>query len=286
MAVGDAAVSRLHFVKKARVDFQTSLGGRKGQFAIDTIGGLRERKDDVIGWHLRGYAGEENARGGNAGLFWRVVKGESLLGANAFLDYERDENAGGFWRWSLGAEWKNKYGELSANRYWRITDGKQLADGFYYTREGFDADLYLRAPGLEWAALRGGYYQWKGERGDKDDEGFRYGLRLSPGGGVYLEAEFDEESGDFGGSFSYSHTFGEASSGAERADSFNPRLHFYDSARREYSQRISRAGVGGSEFAAVLVSSNLRVNVGTVTIAAATTLGTNVKLMSLIEVTV
>ncbi len=261
LAVGNAAVSRFGFVKKARVDFQTSLGGRKGQFAIDAIGGLRERGDDVIGWHLRGYAGEENARGGNAGLFWRVVKGESLLGANAFLDYERDENAGGFWRWSFGAEWKNKYGELSANRYWAITEGKQLADGFYYTREGFDADMYLRAPGLEWAALRGGYYQWKGERGDGDDEGFRYGLRLSPGGGVFVEAEFDEESGDFGGSFSYSHTFGEASAGAEKADGFNPRLHFYDSARREYSQRISRAGVGVSQFAAVLVTSDLSVDI-------------------------
>ncbi len=262
VAVGDAAVSRFGFVKRARVDFQTSLGGRKGQFAIDTIGGLRERGDDVIGWHLRGYAGEENARGGNAGLFWRVVKGESLLGANAFLDYERDDVAGGFWRWSFGAEWKNKYGELSANRYWAITDGKQQGDGYYYTREGFDADLYLRAPGLEWAALRGGYYRWEGERGDRDDEGFRYGLRLSPGGGVYLEAEYDEDSGDFGGSFSYSHTFGEASAGAERADGFNPRLHFYDSVRREYSQRISRAGGGVSQFAAVLVTSDLDVNIG------------------------
>ncbi len=260
--IGDAAVSRFHFVKKARVDFQTSLGGRKGQFAIDAIGSLREREDDALGWHLRGYAGEENARGGNAGLFWRFAKAESLFGANAFLDYERDDNAGGFWRWSVGAEWKNKYGELSANRYWRITEGKQQTDGYYYTREGFDADVYLRAPGLEWAALRGGYYRWEGERGDNDDEGLRYGLRLSPGGGIFVEAEYDEDSGDFGGSFSYSHTFGEASSGAEKADGFNPRLHFYDSARREYSQRISRAGAGVSQFAAVLVSSNLQVSIG------------------------
>ncbi len=235
---------------------------------------------------MRGYAGEEKARGGNVGLFWRFIKVNSLFGANAFLDYERDENAGGFWRWSFGAEWKNKYGELSANSYWRITDGKQQADGFYYTREGFDADLYLRAPGLEWAALRGGYYRWEGERGDGDDEGFRYGLRLSPGGGVFVEAEYDEDSGDFGGSFSYTHTFGEASAGAEKAGGFNPRLHFYDSARREYSQRISRAGVGGSEFAAVLVSSNLRVNVGTVTIAAATTpINYNFPLISDVSIT-
>ncbi len=242
-AISDSAAARFGFVRRARIDFQSSLGGRKGQLAIDALGALREREDDVLGWHLRGYGGEEKAAGGNAGLFWRVVHSDSLLGANVYLDYEKDDLAGGFWRWSLGGEWKSKYGEIYANRYWAITEGKQQTDGVYvYTREGFDADLYVRVPRLEWVALRAGWYNWAGERGEADEEGLRYGLRLSPGYGLELELEVDEDSGDIGGRFSYAHDFGQPTPGAARTGSFDPRAHFFDAVRREYSQRISRAG--------------------------------------------
>ena len=115
--IGLVAQRRLGFVRRARVDFQSPLGGRKGQLGIDAAGALRERDDDVIGWQLRAYGGENNAAGGNAGLFWRVAEGEHLFGGNLFADYEEDDEDGGFWRWSLGAEWKSRYGELSANHY-------------------------------------------------------------------------------------------------------------------------------------------------------------------------
>lgn len=225
-AISQQATQRLEFVRRARIDFRTPLGGRAGQLGAEVAGALRETDDDVVGWQLRAYGGEEQKTGGNAGLFWRVASGEHLFGANIFTDYENDDDFGGFWRWSIGAEWKSRYGEVSANRYWAITDGKELSDGrVAYTREGFDADAYLRAPGVEWLSAKVGYYKWQGEHGDKDDDGLRYGLRAQPGKGLELEVNYDAGGSEWGGEFSYSRTIGEPEPAAARAATFDPRAH-------------------------------------------------------------
>ena len=265
------SAARLPFVRRARVDLQTSLGGRKGAGGVDVAGALRESDDDIVGWQLRGYAAEHGTKGLNSGLFYRRVVGGALAGVNVFADYE-DGDDGDFWRWSVGGDVKNRLGELSANRYFAITDAQVVGNENTYTREGYDVDFAVRIPRLEWAKARVGYYDFKGEFGDEDENGFRAGLDLSPGAGLVVGVEYDDDDGKFGGNISYTHNFGETQQESQRAGDFNPRAHFYDSARREYSQRISRTSGGGGGL--VIVGTGVDVEVKneamTATVAATT----------------
>ena len=248
---------QLPFVKRARVELQTSLGGRKGAGGVDVAGAFAEDDSGILGWQLRAYAAEHGAKGLNTGMFYRRVVGGALAGVNVFADYE-DGDDGDFWRWSVGGDVKNRLGELSANRYFAITDAQVVGGQNTYTREGYDVDFAVRIPRLEWAKARVGYYEFKGEFGDEDENGFRAGLDLSPGAGLVVGVEYDDDDGKFGGNISYTRHFGETSRSAQRAGDFNPRAHFYDSARREYSQRISRASGGGGE----VVNVNSAIDVG------------------------
>ena len=265
-ALAAAAQKRLAFIRRAELDIQTSLGGRKGQVGVDVAGALRESDDDVIGWQLRAFGGEDKAKGANAGLFWRVavagVGGEDeLAGVNLFLDYEEDDTAGGFWRWSLGGEYKTRYGDISANRYVALTDAKTLADGTrVYSRSGIDADIAWFVPNYDFIRARLGYYKWDGEFGDGDDESFRFALDFLPGGGLRFGLEYDQNSGDIGGNLSYSREFGISAPSAGRAPTFDPRAHFFDAVRREYSQRISRTEDSGNPLVANLVSLSVQVS--------------------------
>ena len=268
---------QLPFVKRARVDLQTSLGGRKGAGGVDVAGALRETDDDIVGWQLRAYAGEDSAKGLNSGVFYRRVVNGALAGVNVFADYE-DGDDGDFWRWSIGGDVKNRFGELSANHYFAITDAQMVGDKTAYTREGYDVDVAARIPRLEWAKARVGYYEFKGEFGDEDENGFRAGLDLSPGAGLVVGVEYDDDDGKFGGNISYTHNFGEAGQSAQRAGDFNPRAHFYDSARREYSQRISRASGGGSGGGLIIVGTGADVEVRSINTA--TTVTATVNLMA------
>ena len=249
---------QLPFVKRARVDLQTSLGGRKGAGGVDVAGAFAEDDNGILGWQLRAYAAEHSAKGLNTGIFYRRVVGESLAGVNVFADYE-DGDDGDFWRWSIGGDVKSRLGELSANRYFAVTDAQTINDENVYTREGYDVDVAVRIPKLEWAKARVGYYEFKGEFGDEDENGFRAGLDLSPGKGLVLGVEYDDDDGKFGGNISYTHNFGETSQGAQRAAAFSPRAHFYDAVRRENTQRISRAEGGGGGGAVVV---NAAIDVG------------------------
>ena len=268
---------QLPFVKRARVDLQTSLGGRKGAGGVDVAGALRETDDDIVGWQLRAYAGEDSAKGLNSGVFYRRVVNGALAGVNVFADYE-DGDDGDFWRWSIGGDVKNRFGELSANHYFAITDSQVINRQNTYTREGYDVDVAARIPRLEWAKARVGYYNFKGEFGDEDENGFRAGLDLSPGAGLVVGVEYDDDDGKFGGNFSYTHTFGATQQSAQRAGHFNPRAHFYDSARREYSQRISRASGGGGGGGLIIVGTGADVEVRSINTA--TTVTATVNLMA------
>ena len=249
---------RLPFVRRARVELQTSLGGRKGAGGVDVAGALRETDDDIVGWQLRGYAAEHGTKGLNTGLFYRRVVGGALAGVNVFADYE-DGDDGDFWRWSVGGDVKNRLGELSANHYFAITDAQKIDGKDAYTREGYDVDVAVRIPRLEWAKARVGYYEFKGEFGDEDENGFRAGLDLSPGAGLVVGVEYDDDDGKFGGNISYTHHFGETQQESQRAGEFNPRAHFYDVVRREYSQRISRTSGGANGFVIVTTAATIEV---------------------------
>ena len=133
----------------------------------------------------------------------------------------------------------------------------QLEDGgWVYTQDGTDAELDIQVPDFPLGGFSGGvtYYRWEGEYGDEDDKGFRYHLQLKPaflGSRLRLRLELDspdDDSVDWGGAVSYSYLFGAPApaAAAAAASGFDPRAHFFDPVRREYSQRIVRSAGGGS----------------------------------------
>ena len=234
------------WVRRLEVDFRTKLRNRPGSFGIDAIVALQETTNTATGLQLRGFFGDEFT-GANAGLFYRRATGDNLLGANIFLDYE--DNDGAFWRWSLGGEWRNPYVELTGNRYIGITEGKRGIDGTTrYTADGTEIELALRAPYAPWLSGVLSYYDWDGEYGDAADTGLRYGIRVDRQlKGLSFEIEYEdpeEGEGAWGGRISYSHDFSQGLESASQPEdlSFDPRAHFFDSVRREYTQRIRQSG--------------------------------------------
>ena len=217
-SLGDSAERRLGFVRRARVELQTSLGGRKAQGALDTTGALHETTETLLGWQLRGFAAAAGDKGGNAGLFYRFLSDENLLGVNAFADYYDERDVGGFWRWSAGGEYTSRWSSFSANYYQGISGERYLPDNFVaYTRGGWDAEVVLRAPAKAGVYAHIGYYRWRGQYGDNDEKGYRYGLRYAPGDDFEIKVEYDANVKRWGGGVLYSRTTNPAANNNNKA---------------------------------------------------------------------
>lgn len=254
--IAESGAHRLRVVRHVEIEYQSPLGGRRGQVGIAALGALRETAADAVVWQLRGYLAEEDAAGANAGIIYRRAVNEALWGANIFADYERHGKADeDFLRGSFGVELRSAWLDVFANRYEAITGGKRQDDGdTVYTRSGYDIEARTHAPQRQW--LSGGltYYRWQGEYGDADDRGWRYHLALEPpsdnvfGGGWRVEIEMDSSAAggsDWGGHLSYRRRFGApAAANGEAGAAFDPRRFFFESVRREYSQRIESAAPG------------------------------------------
>ena len=250
--LAERSAGGLPFVRNVEWDYQSALGERRWSTGLSALGALREGSDDAVVWQMRAFAAEESSKGANAGLIYRRVAGDGLIGVNTFLDYENNGDYDkAFWRGSLGAEYRSAVINVYLNRYFGITDGVQRDGGWVYTQDGTDAELDIQVPDFPLGGFSGGvtYYRWEGEYGDEDDKGFRYHLQLKPSGlGARLRfrLEFDSPdvgSADWGGAVSYSYLFGAPapSVAAVAASGFDPRAHFFDPVRREYSQRIVRS---------------------------------------------
>ena len=255
-----ALESRL--VRNIDIDYRTRLGNRRWDLGLSALGALREKADDAVVWQLRGFASEGSSRGANAGLIYRrVTERNALLGVNLFLDYEdnSDYNAD-FWRWSYGGEYRSSWLDVYANHYLVLTDAARQVEGAeeyrVYSRDGYDVELALHSPSRRWLTGALTYYNFKGEFGQSDDKGLRYGLRIEPlsgggflGGDLKVELELDDRIGGgvhLGGRLSYSYAFNEPIDGGYLGgEGFDPRDYFYEPVRREYSQRISRVLVNG-----------------------------------------
>ena len=244
------------FVRNVNLEYRSNLGGRQGQAAVEFLGPLRESARDAVVWQARGSFSEDSAPGANLGLIYRFAgdlpgsaNRQALWGVNAFLDIQAEDEET-FYRGSLGAEMRSGALDAYANFYLPLTDGVESGDDYVYTAEGFDFEVNFGVPGVDWASAVLGYYSWKGERGDDDQDGLRYGFRVRPPQGqldVELELEYDQDQSDFGGRLAFSHVIGGDGPGAARSSfggNFNPRDHFYDSVRREHAQRIRRVSAG------------------------------------------
>ena len=251
-------------IRSADFGLESDLGGRRANVHIDVLGALRETDGDAVAWQMRAYAGKD--AGGNAGLIYRrivnenaralrdSVFGETLLGLNAFLDYEKHKDGGGFWRWSAGGEFRTAWVDGFGNLYRGITDarhrekdGRKLAS---YTSDGYDLRVAVHAPEHPWLIASATYFSFDGEFGQKDETGWRGGLTYRPRNlplEVAVEYEDSELHGaELGGRIAYKHHFGgvRSLSRSSGGDGFDPRDYFFARASREYTQRIRTADRG------------------------------------------
>ena len=230
-------------VKKAEVNFQTSLGNRQGQLGINLIGAFAESQNHGIGWQVRVYGAQQDGKGFNAGVFYRHITDSALFGANAFVDYE-NHKLGNFYRYSIGGEAQNKYGSFAANYYVPITDEKRKDGGVIFSRKGYDAKLRLNIPNAKFIKAAVDYYNFGNENGSESDNGLRYGAELQPTPALRIGIFYDDGEEELGGEVSYTHTIGEVQQSQSANTNWAPDL--FAAISREHSQRIISVSVNVS----------------------------------------
>ena len=232
-------------IQTLEFDLQSELGGRRAAIGVNALGALRQTERNAIAWQLSGFKSKDGVGGNVGGLYRWVTPDENhLLGANLFLDYE-DYEAGAFNRWSLGGEWRSAWVDAFANVYRGITDSKLHKGERYYTADGYELEVNVHSPNVAWIAGALTYYNWKGEDGDSDEDGLRFGLKFTPTLPLLLEVEYDDgddRDNDWGGRIVYSGEFGGVQSPSvhRRGGEFVPRDFFFIAANREYTQRIRK----------------------------------------------
>ena len=240
-------------IQTLEFDLQSELGGRRAAIGVNALGALRQTERNAIAWQLSGFKSKDGVGGNVGGLYRWVTPDENhLLGANLFLDYE-DYEAGAFNRWSLGGEWRSAWVDAFANVYRGITDSKLHKGERYYTADGYELEVNVHSPNVAWIAGALTYYNWKGENGDSDEDGVRFGLKFTPTLPLLLEVEYDDgddRDNDWGGRIVYSGEFGGAQSPSvhRRGGEFIPRDFFFIAANREYTQRIRKVENRGQNY--------------------------------------
>lgn len=227
-------------LRKSQIHLQTELGGRKGHVGAALVGSIAEAHNTALGWQLRAYGGQEDSKGINAGLFYRRINGETLLGGNLFADYE-DHEAGRFIRYSIGGDVQHRFFSLAANYYVPITGEKRTQTGeFAFSRQGYDIRARVAIPQTRYVRAAMDYYSFEGGRREVEHQGIRYGAELFhfPLPGLRLGLFYDDDGEQLGSEFAYNHTFGEEPKRAPYTTE-TPPLDLFAPVDREHSQRIA-----------------------------------------------
>ena len=221
-------------VKKADIQLQTQLGNRKGQIAANVIGAFVESQSSAFGWQVRAFGAEDGGKGANVGVFYRNIADYTKIGINSFVDYE-DGDYGEFYRASIGGEISTSEYSFAANYYLPITDDKRGGGKVAFSQKGYDANLRIAIPRLDFLKVAADYYYFDGKYGGEDDKGFRYGLEVQPINDLRIGVFYDDGGEKFGGDIVYVYNFGIPQK-RESAVAFSPDL--FSPVVREYSQRI------------------------------------------------
>ena len=237
-------------IRTLEFDLQSELGNRRAAFGLNALGAFRETSKDAIAWQLRGFKSSGGA-GGNVGLIyrWATADDNALLGINSFVDYESYETED-FWRWSAGGEVRTAWADVFGNYYKGFEDEIRKDGEWLYSAEGYDVELNVHSPDLPWLVGEITYFHWKGIRGDDDDKGLRFGLRVNPATGLQLGVEYEKQDDDsnssdtrdWAGWVKYAGRFGESAQRRARITrgEFKPSDYFFTPVQREYSQRIRK----------------------------------------------
>ena len=231
-----------HFteLKRSQIHLQTELGGRKGHVGAALVGVIAEQPDSALGWQLRIFGGQESSKGFNAGIFYRRINGDTLIGGNLFADYE-DQKSGNFIRYSIGGDLQHRFVSFAANYYVPITGEKRTQTGEYaFSRQGYDIRARLSIPQTRYVRAAVDYYNFDGGRRELAQQGIRYGAELFhfPLPGLRVGLFYDADGEQLGSEFAYNHTFGEEPE-TPPIDSETPPLDLFAPVDREHTQRIA-----------------------------------------------
>ena len=118
-----------------------------------------------------------------------------------------------------------------------FADDKGRGATVAFSQKGFDANLRISIPRLDFLKVRADYYLFDGKYGGEDDKGFRYGLEVQPISNLRIGAFYDDGGEKFGGDIAYIYNFGIRQLSQKRESTeFAPDL--FSPVLREYSQRI------------------------------------------------
>ena len=266
----DALMHKFPAIKKADIELQTRLGGRKSNIGINVIGSFADAEDRAFGWHIRAYGAQGDARGANAGLFVRHTNDDALYGLHIFADYEDDDDYDDFLRFSAGGEIRHRRFSFAANYYAPITNDRIINSTVVaFSRRGYDAKVRINIPHIPYIkALKAAaeFYRFGGRSNTPKDSGLRYGLEAELFEGLRIAALYDKKEDEWGGDISFSRHIGEAPKRADD-DTFAPDL--FAAAGREYTQRITTAASVSARTQTVITTT---MTVDMMTIAVTTTI--------------
>ncbi|MGI9337810.1 MAG: inverse autotransporter beta domain-containing protein [Gammaproteobacteria bacterium] len=239
-----ALLTNFSAIKKAQINLQTELGNRKANLGINIIGALAANETNAIGWQIRAYGTEDSGKGFNTGLFLRhKTAEESIIGINAFLDYERVElnnQPFNFLRYSIGGEVRHELASFAANYYLPISSDKGgVNNATYFTREGYDGKVRIAIPKVSFLQAAVDYYNFEGKGTAAEQKGIRYGAEAHFLPGLRVGILYDKEDKQLGGEISYAHTIGESPQSQHSADAAPFAPDFFAPVWREHSQRIA-----------------------------------------------
>jgi len=104
--------------------------------------------------------------------------GRSIVGFNLFTDYEtRSKHK----RASIGLEYRRTNFSTHINRYYPLSDRKNIGKHSEESQEGHDIKLIGQVPYLPWAKIKSTHYLWKGvQKADVKGSVFGVEIELSP----------------------------------------------------------------------------------------------------------
>ena len=248
-------------VKKAQVQVQTPLGNRQGQIAANIIGAFAESQNSAFGWQVRAFGAEDGGKGANVGVFYRNIVDYTKIGINSFVDYE-DGDYDGFYRASIGGEISASKYSFAANYYLPITDDKRGGGKVAFSQKGYDANVRINIPQLDFLKVAADYYHYDGDYGVEDDNGLRYGFAVQPINDLRIGIFYDDGGEEFGGDISFVHNF-DAPQKRQSKVVFAPDL--FAPVVREYSQRIVLATLANSNQV-ITITQNITTSAESLTI--------------------
>lgn len=155
---------------------------RKPEFSILTVQPLFQDADKTETYFTQlqanyGHQFGDDRLWSNAGLgYRRVLDNNTLIGANAFLDYDFEEQ---HLRASIGGEFKFNSVDLSVNYYQALSDEKAVTTTFSEEAlSGYDAEIRSQVPYLHWARAGFRHYFWNTESATDNIKGYEVNLEM------------------------------------------------------------------------------------------------------------